>query len=1289
MGQGAGAPRAQLSCNNVSQDGRLGLELGSTDNVLDLGQTDSDVAGGCDLHVVTGVQTKCAPLHGQVIILAEHLPSWLVLLQGKTVHEPLVLTKFDCTWFMAAAHLRGNLLNATLSGNWLGQLPSAPSGQRRVFLVQGSRSFCLSVLESLSAVLLDGVDVVLAAFNGRPPFPMFPGLYGSRLKHCAVGGVTNGGYSVVASLSVLNDSVAKPWAASAMPRFLVDLLKVDIPGASCTAPVSGPDPRRLVSLPALLESLPSPSVFSSTGWIRRQLLPSEFGLALDLPLASLDALEQALSQDASLAGTLTRVAPLKVLQSAVSLLWPQSDAVGSPPVVAPQLAQESWNLSYVTPLESDEADLRLAQSKATKSDDAKTNASLWDAKAVAPPSDPLPWNGIAQSTSGWLVATGVFDPARHGPLFSALRHLMLLRFRRNVRCSGQQYLETKYSPAVLDQAPGSCLERDRDVDGVADCVNRAQAATFWEWNGGSSPFFWRWQPAIQRDMRDGTPLFVTGPLPSFKRPQKMPADASIASRIMAKVNKVRLRLYIAVGLVLSLTAYFHVPKGEDDIRMVYDLTASGLNEVLWAPSFWMPTIQNVLDCATDTSWFGDVDAGEMFLNYWLDPAIRPYAGVDVSWDTDGGGSGGKRWERWTRMAMGMLPSPWVTTRLFAWAMELMKGDRRDPKNPFHWSEVKLNLPGSSSYDPAMPRLYKWNEVERCIASDCKTFVDDLRSIGATRELCRACTHQIEARMAYLGLQDATRKKRDGARAPGEWTGTIQRSIPGLGVFATVSQKKWDKAKGYLLSLKSAYTAASGMPQLNLKELESQVGFFVHLAMTFPVMFPFLKGFYLTMNSWRPAREENGWKMSRRAHAAFMQESRRGASDASWSSEDYKDAPSVVEGLPLLLEHVDTLLALMSEEHPSLRLIRGAKKPALEVLYVFGDASGAGFGASWTMPNSEAVGYRYGIWGREGQDTSSNYREFRNLVETLEEMGARGDLEGREIFVFTDNMVSESIASKGSSASKALYELVVRVYKLEMTCRCNISFIHVAGTRMIAQGTDGLSRGEMYEGVMNGQPMLSFVPLHLSAVERSPALLDWINSWAKEVRNENLTLLDPEGWFERGHDIAGGDRNIDGCWIPRYQPATMLWAPPPAAARQVIEELRQARQKRQTSMHVFACPRLMYDEYRRHLFKSADLILVIEAGIYDWWPASMHESLIIGIFFPYLSRCPWELRKTQLLVGMAGKMRYMFKKDPGAAGDLLSEFCRFTRRLDSMPVRVLRSVLSGRSRFAVPSSKSVQ
>ena len=72
-------------------------------------------------------------------------------------------------------------------------------------------------------------------------------------------------------------------------------------------------------------------------------------------------------------------------------------------------------------------------------------------------------------------------------------------------------------------------------------------------------------------------------------------------------------------------------------------------------------IMSVLNCAAHSSWFGDVDAGEMFHNYPLEERIRPYAGVDITWMDP---SIGTRWERWTRMAMGMLPSPWVTTRLF-------------------------------------------------------------------------------------------------------------------------------------------------------------------------------------------------------------------------------------------------------------------------------------------------------------------------------------------------------------------------------------------------------------------------------------------------------------------------------------------------------------------------------------------------------------------------------------------------------------------------------------------------
>jgi hypothetical protein len=47
--------------------------------------------------------------------------------------------------------------------------------------------------------------------------------------------------------------------------------------------------------------------------------------------------------------------------------------------------------------------------------------------------------------------------------------------------------------------------------------------------------------------------------------------------------------------------------------------------------------------------------------------------------------------------------------------------------------------------------------------------------------------------------------------------------------------------------------------LHFKSLESNVGFIVYVAMTYTLMILYLKGIYLTLNSWRDNRDEEGWK----------------------------------------------------------------------------------------------------------------------------------------------------------------------------------------------------------------------------------------------------------------------------------------------------------------------------------------------------------------------------------------------------------------------------------------------
>lgn len=97
-----------------------------------------------------------------------------------------------------------------------------------------------------------------------------------------------------------------------------------------------------------------------------------------------------------------------------------------------------------------------------------------------------------------------------------------------------------------------------------------------------------------------------------------------------KLEKVRRLGYIVTGVVKSLTSYFAVPKGESDIRMVYDGTKSGLNGSIWAPWFALPTIETHLRFVGPDSFMGDMDIGDMFHNFMLHEDLRQVAGIDLT-----------------------------------------------------------------------------------------------------------------------------------------------------------------------------------------------------------------------------------------------------------------------------------------------------------------------------------------------------------------------------------------------------------------------------------------------------------------------------------------------------------------------------------------------------------------------------------------------------------------------------------------------------------------------------------
>jgi hypothetical protein len=125
---------------------------------------------------------------------------------------------------------------------------------------------------------------------------------------------------------------------------------------------------------------------------------------------------------------------------------------------------------------------------------------------------------------------------------------------------------------------------------------------------------------------------------------------------------------------------------------------------------------------------------------------------------------------------------------------------------------------------------------------------------------------------------------------------------------------------------------------------------------------------------------------------------------------------------------------------------------------------------------------------------------------------------------------------------------------------------------------------------------------------------------KEKDGLEMEFLEPKDWFSRGHDHFGSVNNIDGNWMTGIKAGLFVWTPPPAAADVALEELRQARLKRTCSIHLFVCPRLMEPIWRKHLHKSADLVLDIPCGT-SFWSTNMFEPLILGVYFPYLSHRP--------------------------------------------------------------------
>ena len=296
-----------------------------------------------------------------------------------------------------------------------------------------------------------------------------------------------------------------------------------------------------------------------------------------------------------------------------------------------------------------------------------------------------------------------------------------------------------------------------------------------------------------------------------------------------------------------------------------------------------------------------------------------------------------------------------------------------------------------------------------------------------------------------------------------------------------------------------------------------------------------------------------------------------------------------------------------------------------VFFNFGDAAGSGFGNTWSKLGDEGEAeVMYGWWDDVYAAKSSNFREFVNQVQQIKRKLEEGAIrEGAEIFLFTDNFVAECAFHKGNSKSRQLFELMLELRELQMEGRLFIHLIWVSGLRMIAQGTDGASRGDLSNGVLAGQDMLSFVPLNKGVDVRSQELVAWFSDTFVDTHFQALT---PKGWFLEAHETGN-----------------FIWTPPPAAADVALEQLCESRHVRPWNTHLFLCPALMTGRWRKRLGKVADVMFVVPVGS-KLWGTDMYEPVVVALILPLLSRSPWQVRRSPLVEHVKSGLLKVWSED---------------------------------------------
>lgn len=120
-------------------------------------------------------------------------------------------------------------------------------------------------------------------------------------------------------------------------------------------------------------------------------------------------------------------------------------------------------------------------------------------------------------------------------------------------------------------------------------------------------------------------------LPRWTRRQ-LPPKNNVEKVLLKKIMLIKFwkEDYVDSGHISSFVPLFWVPKGLDDVRVVYNGAKSGLNKVMWAPNFPLPNDEQLLRMKVSNTWNVDLDVSDHFLDLMIPNILSSSVGIDLT-----------------------------------------------------------------------------------------------------------------------------------------------------------------------------------------------------------------------------------------------------------------------------------------------------------------------------------------------------------------------------------------------------------------------------------------------------------------------------------------------------------------------------------------------------------------------------------------------------------------------------------------------------------------------------------